>query len=68
MFSGNSTITSPENPNDLCDRMKLLLLEKQTGNNSDKFNVEGIAIFDKLLENKCKSKKQRKVLLINCSN
>ena len=37
MASGITTIFLSENPNELCDRLKLLLQEKQAGNNSDIF-------------------------------
>ena len=47
MASGNTTIFLSENPNELCDRLKLLLQEKQAGNNSDIINQEIIAIVDK---------------------
>ena len=38
MASGLSTIISPENPNELFDRYKMFLKEKQGGNISDEFN------------------------------
>ena len=57
MASGVTTIFLSENPNELCDRLKLLLQEKQAGNNSDLFNEEIVVIIDKLLEYKCISKK-----------
>ena len=44
-------------PDELCDRLKLLLQEKQAGNNSDIINQKIVAIVDKLLEYKCISKK-----------
>ena len=47
-------------PDELCNRLKLLLQEKYAGNNSDKIIDEIVAIVDKLLENKCISKKQHK--------
>ena len=49
-----------ENPNELCDKLRLLLQEKHAGNNSDLINEEIIAIVDKLLEYKCITKKQHK--------
>ena len=54
--------------NELCDRLKLLIQEKNAGNNSDIINDEIVAIVDKLLEYKCISKKQHKEILINCIN
>ena len=54
-------------PNELCDRLKLLLQEKHAGNNSNIINEEIVAIVDKLLEYKCISKKQHKQILIKCN-
>ena len=67
MASGITTIFLSENPNELCDRLKLLLQEKQAGNNSDIINQELVAIIDKLLEYKCITKKQHKQILIKCN-
>ena len=68
MASGFSkTIFLSSDPNELCNRLKLLLQEKHAGNNSDIFNGEIIAIIDKLLEYKCISKKQHKQILIKCN-
>ena len=65
MASGISkTIILSSEPNELCDRLKLLLQEKHAGNNSDIINDEIVAIVDKLLEYKCISKKQHKQILI----
>ena len=68
MASGISTIFLPDNPNELCDRIKLLQQEKQAGNNTNRINEEIVAIADKLLEYKCISTKQHKFLLLNCLN
>ena len=51
-------------PDELCDRLRLLLQEKHAGNNSDILNDEIVAIVDKLLEYKCISKKQHEQILI----
>ena len=51
-------------PNDLCDRLRLLLQEKYAGNNSDIIDEEIVAIVDKLLQYRCLSKKQHKQILI----
>ena len=68
MASGFSkTIILSSDPNELCDRLKLLLQEKHVGNNSDIINDEIVAIIDKLLEYKCISKKQHKQILIKCN-
>ena len=65
MASGVSkTIILSSNPNELCDRLKLLLQEKHAGNNSNLIDQEIVAIIDKLLEYKCISKKQHKQILI----
>ena len=68
MASGISkTIILSSDPNELCDRLKLLLQEKHAGNNSDIINDEIVAIVDKLLEYRCISKKQHKQILIKCN-
>ena len=68
MASGVSNIIIlSSDPNELCDRLRLLLQEKHAGNNSDLINDEIIAIVDKLLEYKCISKKQHKQILIKCN-
>ena len=67
MVSGVSTVVLPETPDELCDRSKLLLQEKQAGNNCDISNEEILAIVDKLLDFKCISKKQHKQFLIKCN-
>ena len=67
MASGITTIFLSENADELCERLKLLLQEKQAGNNSDIINQEIVAIIDKLLEYKCISKKQHKQILIKCN-
>ena len=63
----SKTIFLSSDPNELCDRLKLLLQEKQAGNNSDIIIQEIVAIVDKLLEYKCISKKQHKQILIKCN-
>ena len=54
----SKTIFSPSDPNVLCNRFRLLLQELKAGKNSNLVNQENVAIADKLLENKCISKKQ----------
>ena len=67
MASGISNIIIlSSDPDELCDRFKLLLQEIQAGNNSDLINKEIVAIVDKLLEYKCITKKQHKQILIKC--
>ena len=63
----SKTIFLSSDPNELCDRLKLLLQEKHAGNNSDIINNEIVVIIDKLLEYKCISKKQHKQILIKCN-
>ena len=59
----SNTLISPSDPDEFCDRLKLLLQDKQAGNNSDLISEEIIAIGDKYLEYKCKSKKQHNQIL-----
>ena len=66
-FGISKTIFLPSDTNELCDRLKLLLQQKQTGNNSDIFDNEIVEINDKLLEYKCISKRQHKQSLFKCS-
>ena len=54
------TIILSSDPNELCDRLKLLLQEKHGGNNYNLIDEEIVAIVDKLSEYKCISKKQHK--------
>ena len=67
MASAVTTIFLSENPDELCDRLRLLLQEKHAGNNSDIINGEIVAIVHKLLEYKCITKKQHKQILIKCN-
>ena len=63
----SQTIFLSSDPDELCDRLKLLLQEKNAGNNSDIINDEIVSIVDKLLEYKCITKKQHKQILIKCN-
>ena len=56
----SKTIFLSSDPDELCNRLKLILQEKHAGINSDITNQEIVAIVDKLLEYKCISKKQHK--------
>ena len=68
MASGISkTIILSSDPNELCDKLELLLQEKHAGNISDIINDETVAIADKILEYKCISKKQHKQILVKCN-
>ena len=63
----SKTMFLSSDPNELCDRINLLLQEKYAGNNSDIINQETVVIVDKLLEYECISKKQHKQILIKCN-
>ena len=63
----SKTIFLSSDPDELCERLKLLLQEKHAGNNSDLINDEIVAIVDKLLQYKCMTKKQHKQILIKCN-
>ena len=63
----SKTIFLSTDPNEFCNRLKLLLQEKHAGNNSNIINDEIVAIIDKLLEYKCISKKQHKQVLLKCN-
>ena len=54
-------------PDELCERLKLLLEEKHAGNNSDIINQEIVVIVDKLLEHKRITKKQHKQIIYKCN-
>ena len=62
----SKTIFLSSDPDELCERLKLLLQEKHAGNNSDIIKEEIVVIVDKLLEYKCITKKQHKQILIKC--
>ena len=62
----SKTIFLSSDPDELCERLKLLLQEKHAGNNSDIITDEIVAIVDKLLEYKCISKKQHEQILSKC--
>ena len=63
----SKTIFLSSEPDELCNRLKLLLQERYAGNNSTIINEEIVAILDKLLEYKCITKKQHKQILIKCN-
>ena len=65
--SSQKTIFLPSDPNELCDRIKLLLQEKQAGNSFDIINEEIAVILDKILNYKCISTKQHKQMLSKCN-
>ena len=62
----SKTIFLSSDPDELCNRLKLLLQEKHAGNNFSIINEEIVAIVDKLLEYNCITKKQHKQILIKC--
>ena len=63
----SKTIFLSSDPDELCNRLKLLLREKHAGNNSDIIIQEIVSIVDKFLEYKCISKKQHKQILNKCN-
>ena len=63
----SNTIKLSSDPNELFDRIKLILQEKQAKNHSDIINVEIVVTLDKLIEYKCISKKQHKQYLFKCN-
>ena len=68
MASGiSNAIFLSSDPDELCDRLRLLLQEKHAGNNSDIVNDEIVAIVDKLLECKCITIKQHNQIIIKCN-
>ena len=68
MASGvKKTIFLPSDHDELCERLKLLLQEKNAGNNSEIINEEIVVIVDKLLEYESITKKQHKQILIKCN-
>ena len=66
MDSGISTVFLSSDPDELCDRLKLLIPEKQAGKIFNIINDETVAIVDNSLKYKCMYKKQHKQLLIKC--
>ena len=65
--SGTSTIFVPYNPNEICDRLKYLLQEKQASKFLNIFNEKTVAIIDKLLEYKCIFKRLHEKMLSKCN-
>ena len=63
----SKTIFLSSDPDELCERLKLLLQEKHAGNNSDIINQEIVAIVDKLLEYNCITKKQHEQIIYKCN-
>ena len=63
----SKTFFLSSDPDELCDRLTLLLQEKQAGNVCDIIKHEIVAIVDKLLEYKWISKKQDTQILIKCN-
>ena len=63
----SKTIFLSSDPDELCNRLKFWLQEKQAGNNSDIIIDEIVTKIDKLIEYKCISKKKHKQILIKCN-
>ena len=58
---GISTIFQSSDPNELCDRLRLMI-HKEGGNDTNKIDSEVIATIDKLIEYKCITPEQHKKL------
>ena len=63
----SKTVFLSSDPDELCERLKLLLQEKDAGKNSEIINEEIVVILDKLLEYRCITKKVHKQILIKCN-
>ena len=63
-----STVILPETPNEVCDRIKLLIQENQVGNNANIIDEGIFTRTDKLIEYKCVYTKHHKFLIIKCLN
>ena len=63
----SKTIFLSSDPDEVCDRLNLILQEIHAGNNSKIINEEVVALPDKLLEYKCITKKQHKQILTKCN-
>ena len=57
------TISLSENPNELYDKLCLIIQEKQGGNDTNRFDDEIVAKFDKLLEYKYITPTQHEILV-----
>ena len=60
----SKTIFLSSGPDELCNRSKLLLQEREVGKNSNMISQEIFALVDKLLEYKCTSKEEHEQFLI----
>ena len=63
----SKTVFLSSDPDEICNICKLLLQEKQAGNISDIISQEIDGMVDKLLENKCISKKQHNQIFFKCN-
>ena len=63
----SKTLFLSSDPDELYDRLKLLLQKKHAGNNFDIINDKIVTIVDKLLEYKCITKKQHNQILTKCN-
>ena len=62
---GILTVFLPESLDELCDRLNLLLQEKQAGNISYMINEEIVAVAEKLFEYRCIATKQHKLCCLS---
>ena len=63
----SKTIFLSFGPDELGNRLTLLLQEKHAGNKFDKINEENVVTLDKLIEYECITKIQQKQLSIKCN-
>ena len=63
----SKTIILSSDPNELCNRLKVLVQKIHAGNNYNIIDENIVAIVDNLLKCKCILKKQHKQSLFNCN-
>ena len=68
MASGIPTIFLSEKPNELYDKLNLLLQEKQAGNKSNTIDEEIVATVDRFIDYKSIYTIQHNLLLFKCLN
>ena len=54
-----------ENPNEICDRVCLIIQAQQAGSDTNRFENGIVAVIDKVLEHKCFTPKQREKKCLN---
>ena len=63
----SKTIFLSSDPEELCQKFKMIIQEKQARKNFEIINQGINAIIEKLLEYQCKTKKQHKKVLVKCN-